>query len=907
MAYSIEICVTEDSTTSDKGSLLENLSTSILKIQQFEVIERIKVTGMEIDILAKHKVNNTRILVECKAWEQNIPADVISKLLGEVELRGVDEGWLISTGPLSKDAEGIRSEWENRVDTSRRRLSFYTSDRIIDQLLSSREIVDIKVIKERIKDTLMVSDDQLLIVTDMGKFWLIPIISKSAMLVTSILVFNAQSGHRIRDKGLIDKIKLRKNSYSDCEWLTGETPDNRSAEKLMEEYDNIVPVISGDDWADYRPARPEDFVGRVTLIHNIFSYFDSVIDGNSATRLFSIKAPSGMGKSSVILKITSMSQSRRKSKSYFVHAVDVRTAMSTRYAEMALKSCIDKADSVGFTDTNKRVLEYTGMLQYLQSESLSRTFTYLKQTNRLIVLIFDQFEELFSKKELFGLFEGIKKLCNIIDASKCNFVLGFAWKTDLSVPAEHPAYYMWSNLADRRKEFDVLQFKQSEIKRAINVFGKQLGEKINPVLNNYLAKQCQGYPWLLKKLCIHVYNLITEGVDQETVIGEKLNIVDLFQRDLSELSTEENSCVTAIAKDTPADFFKVADIYGDNVIKSLTNKRIVIRRGSKLVLYWDIFRDYVINKTVPTIVLDYIPQQPFSSLSKMISTLIENGSMATQVLSQSTGLNPSTIDNLMVDAVMFGVAKKEKGIISLTVNSEENIIDILQNFFKRHVLFLQLQSKVKTGEDYAYFSELFDRTYRQSNISDKTRRRYCSKMYNWLTLLGLLYEREGRFYINDSKPKNISLLGVVGRRRRPRYRVSESQLFWGQTSPKRLIEAYNLILSGINSNAELKAKGLRNAVEILSTSQAIRREGDKILLLKKLSEIMQFVADSPTIIFCKKELEKRPNITSKMLGAKVGSHFARDWSIPSTKRYGNALLNWTKYILQEKRLNIKNN
>lgn len=84
--------------------------------------------------------------------------------------------------------------------------------------------------------------------------------------------------------------------------------------KMEVEVNSIVPVIGGDDWEDYRPARPEDFVGRKKLIQGIFRYFDAVLDGKTNTRLFSITAPSGMGKSSLILKIASMSHSRRRQK-----------------------------------------------------------------------------------------------------------------------------------------------------------------------------------------------------------------------------------------------------------------------------------------------------------------------------------------------------------------------------------------------------------------------------------------------------------------------------------------------------------------------------------------------------------------------------------------------------------------
>ncbi len=37
----------------------------------------------------------------------------------------------------------------------------------------------------------------------------------------------------------------------------------------------------------------------------------------------------------------------------------------------------------------------------------------------------------------------------------------------------------------------------------------------------------------------------------------------------------------------------IADLYGNEIIQMLVNKRIIIRRASRLTLYWDIFKDYV--------------------------------------------------------------------------------------------------------------------------------------------------------------------------------------------------------------------------------------------------------------------------------------------------------------------------
>lgn len=175
----------------------------------------------------------------------------------------------------------------------------------------------------------------------------------------------------------------------------------------------------------------------------------------------------------------------------------------------------------------------------------------------------------------------------------------------------------------------------------------------------------------------------------------------------------------------------------------------------------------------------YKPQQQFSSIAKLLAVLIDKGNLATQKLSQILGFNANTIDNLMMDCVMLGVAKKENGIISLISNDEKEIINILQSFFKNHVLYIQLQAQIKDGENYNFFFELFSTAYEHSRISKKTRMSYCSKMYNWFLRLDLIHEREGKFYISNIKENKVLLKGTENRHRRNRYNLAESNLFWG--------------------------------------------------------------------------------------------------------------------------------
>ena len=894
MNTKIEVCIKEEETTTCKGRILEKMVAQVLTCQQYEVTQTVRVTGIEIDVLAQHKFTGQTILVECKAWDSALPADVITKLLGNGLLKGIKTCWLVTTGGLSKDAEGIRIEWEN---AKREGLVFFTQNRIIDLLADSHLIKSVDIICEPLKDRFTMGSEALLMLTSAGMYWIVPVTDSKVGLSSSVLAFDATTGRRIVSTDQLNELKTRKNSFSSFQWLGEEPVDTKISEGLKEEYNNIVPVISGDDWTDYRPARPEDFVGRKKILSNIFEFWENVNRGSSNTRLFSIKAPSGMGKSSVVLKAVSMASNNRKyNKKFFVFAVDVRTAVSSRYAEMALKACFDSADEHGFTDVTQRNVTSTTINQFLHNESIQKTLSYLKEQGKTIVIIFDQFEELFSKKELYPLFDSVKSLCNEVDALQGQLVLGFAWKTDLTIPVEHPAYYLWSNLADRRKEFELQQFKPSEIKSAIGLFGKQLQEPVNPILANYLTKQCQGYPWLLKKLCIHVFKLIHEGSSQEYVIGQRLNIVDLFERDISELTPDQHACVLEIAKASPADYFAIAETYGSDMVQALINARVVIRRASKLTLYWDIFRDYVLNHVTPELLLDYIPQLQFGSDIRAFACLLEHGDMTSAELSKQLSVSPATVDNIMIDAVMFGVAQKNNNTIHLIPESKEDLVLQLQTLFKKHVIYSELKQRGVESFDYVYFQKIFQSSYNDVNIKEKTKEMYCSKLYGWLLRLGLLEEVKGRVTIvSTANPKTV-FLNTQRTPRRGKYQWGNTNLFWGQSSPDKVIDTYNRIVSEGIGYEDLKSQGYRNAIEALVAAGAITKYGDAFVIRCNLEQVFKNIKETETIKFAQKKMEEHPEIKSESMGVLLEEQFSRKWTPASQKRYGNAIIGWVKYL-----------
>lgn len=58
----IEVALHKSASTKERGDLLESLVGVLLEIQSYEVIQEIRFTAVELDLLCKHKVSGERNL-----------------------------------------------------------------------------------------------------------------------------------------------------------------------------------------------------------------------------------------------------------------------------------------------------------------------------------------------------------------------------------------------------------------------------------------------------------------------------------------------------------------------------------------------------------------------------------------------------------------------------------------------------------------------------------------------------------------------------------------------------------------------------------------------------------------------------------------------------------------------------
>lgn len=901
----IEVAAAPETPTTERGRVLERFARRLLETQHYRVEEEVRLTGTEVDLLAVERATGERVFVECKAHRSTIAAEVLHKILGNVAFRGFSAGWLISTHALGKDAKGMRDEWEQRPPEERRRLQMYDPPRLVERLVAARVIVAPGALAR--PADLRCAEESYLLLTTFGEFWAVPVLDGEAGMRQAALLYEAATGARVTAPATLSAIAGTDTTLAGLRWLAGKPANpEHEAERLRRELQSIVRIPIAEHWADYRPARPEDFVGRDQLQQEVIGFFDRVRTGQSQTRLFAVKAPSGWGKSSCVLKIASRASSTRGRRRFFVFAVDSRAATSRRFGELALFTALNEAIKAGFVE-DPGGLTLGGADNPFATESMGRLLAALRRDNKVVCLVFDQFEELLYKEELEPVFDEMRALCNAVDEAQENLLVGFSWKTDGTIPAEHKAYHLWHSLADRRLEFELAPFTATEVATALNRFSQELGQQLAPQLRRLLTDHCQGFPWLLKKLCIHVLELAKGGMDQSDMLGRSLSIQELFRKDIERLNQTEYACIKQIAAEAPAEFFKISNTYGDDVVNRLLDRRLTVRSGPRLSIYWDIFRDYVLTEKVPYIPVNYIPQANFSNYVGGLRFLLRERETTYEALGAELGIEEATADNLVRDMVMVGNAQAVRGLRHVEAIHEHagDAAVVLLDFFKSHVVYQRLASTVGAGGTFT--EETMRAVTRRvlsapssshKGFSERFLDQCAQKLLRWFRGLGLVGNgKNDADYVLVARPPSPNFLdGEV-----PSIPRRARSLLLGEAPPEKAAAALHDLIAGVASVEEVVRRHGANALTSLKNLGLIdeRRRVQADLResgVEAAEQVRCRAMASPTVLLVKELVAAKPGISGTEVGAAVAERFGLSWSEGSKLRCGSALKRWARWI-----------
>lgn len=819
--YHLLLFVPEDLSNEDKGVFYENFIAELLRPMRLRVERRLRVTGMEIDLLAKGEDSPRTVLIECKAHRDPIAADVITKLIGNVNLRRADAGWLFSTSDLTKDGRGLWQEIQDDPDHARL-FTWYSPSRTLEVLIAQRSVVNPISLNQCLAGFDL--GDWSLIVTPAGRFWLVELLEEG--VPAKYVVFDAKNGvqRSVAEARTIARASPRYASLRSVDLTRPTTSVQSRSERAV-----VARVISGDAWNDPRPARPIDFVGRDEIIRDMGMFIEQVRTGQTSTRTFAVLAPSGWGKSSLALKLVKQADSEIIN-SCSITAVDSRSASSASFVAEALRLAIRDAAQKGVVDKNNQI-RIQSLREPLGSSDLKRAIDEIRKTGWVVILLFDQFEELFSKESLFEVFNAVRDLSLDVDASQAPLILGFAWKTDVSLPQQHPAYHLWHQLADRRRAFRVSEFGRGEVARVISKAERASGNRLSKPLRSRLVEQCQGLPWLLKKLLVHVLQRVSTNESQYLLLERELDIELLFKEDLEQLQDEHIRCLKFIASRAPVAVAEVEEGFLRDVTNHLINQHLLVRSGMNYVIYWDIFRDYLVEERVPEIPWARTFQRMPSIALKALEVLEEYGPLTALALGEYIKVTEGAVFNILGDLVALQlVDSSSAGLYQVAAHlgnlTPASIARVTRNQLKRHVVSRAIERSWEKGrsveyEDWVNF--VSEEQLRTKTFSRATRRSYARTLRGWLLFAGLLEARSNGIARPDGEGAQMGTTTSM---------KLNAGRFLGTSKPSRLQDLiFEIYAAGKGvPRSILESRGFRNAIaDAIALGLATIREGNVCL------------------------------------------------------------------------------
>lgn len=174
------------------------------------------------------------------------------------------------------------------------------------------------------------------------------------------------------------------------------------------------------------------------------------------------------------------------------------------------------------------------------------------------------------------------------------------------------------------------------------------------------------------------------GVPQADIAKSLLNVEQLFQEDLRGLSPAQDYALRRIAKAAPISSSEMGDDLKPDVLQSLINARLVVRVGSKIDIYWDIFRDYLNSGRVP-IQDNYILRMQVRGVliaARRLASL--GGKVDAAVFQRESEISEKSFYNILKELRLLGIAEAGEGKLRLLVALPRST-DEFESVMRAHV------------------------------------------------------------------------------------------------------------------------------------------------------------------------------------------------------------------------------
>jgi DNA polymerase III delta prime subunit len=634
--------------------LFEELMADVLRSHGYSIdrIPNVNYAVMEIDIDGRQTITGLPLYAECKCYETEVDSPKLQAFYGKYTARWFKDkrchGLFIALPGVNSHAKGFyRENCEGNEQIVMRLLE---EEQVLDAIYRSGKVVQPGRIASLVNPNVGSAGDRLLFFTDRSYFWIQYLIPQGGSIPKSVLIADA-TGRQITEKSTIDYLVSLYPELQDFPPVIAETLPISLGRGPTRESEEIVEVRGSSACFEYQfPASPQFFVGREEVLSEVEELTAAILSKTTSSRGLLFEANSGWGKSSLVLACID----RLTNAGHFALAIDSRSASSSQFVLRVLNYVCSKfGDFGGAIEPGVAlgpIAGYEGAL-----ETLAGIGAALEKQGKLLFIFFDQFENMFVLKDaLRHVRDLFLKICD----RQVNVVFGFSWKTDLVGLTNEFPYQLRDALSSACRRIPLEPFSEPETNAMFQRLSKEIKAKLREDLKFFLSEFSQGYPWLLKKLCAHVKSQRDKNVPQLEMVDSLLNVEELFRDDLRGLSPGEEEVLRKIAKVAPIGVSELREEMESAVIQSLLNARLLVRIGTKLDIYWDIFRDYLNTQKIP-VQENYLLRLQPTPVLRAANALVEAGRQIPPGAFQSIlGASDGSFYNITREMRLLGLASK---------------------------------------------------------------------------------------------------------------------------------------------------------------------------------------------------------------------------------------------------------
>lgn len=875
------------STNKAKGELFERFIANLLANQfGFEEpqTQNLNVTsdGIELDVKAKHKLTRGTAIAECKAFSRNVRAAELTNFYGKLIIERFEDpqafGLMCALPRLTPEGD----EKAQEITRNDNNFQYLSGNAIAAALKQAGLIV------QQPPSTADTSDFTV-VITESGVFAAAIVLDPVERTPLNVGMWSSEGEV---PNSVIELMRASEYStgLSVLDVGGGGPPPVSS---LTPQTENVLLAQVAGSTSDFEyqlPASPKYFVGRRIAVDRLRGFLTA-----ETGSIVVLNAQSGWGKSSLALKMQDLV--RRVSGVGIV--LDTRTADQPRYVVEVLRKTGTEAHAAG-------ILELPSNASWASLDSAVATLIEAKwlETDRPLLIFFDQFENVFSNAELTRTFRDLALSCREIDGP---LIVGFAWKTDLVGWTENHPYKLRDDIRSAGSVVVIDTFGPSEVTVLLKRLADQALTRLLPDLRSRLRVYSQGLPWLLKKLADHVLKELREGATQEQLLAESLNVVGLFSADLAELNPTEHEVVRHVARYAPISAREVTERFGPDPVQSLVDRRLLVQVGDRLDTYWDTFRDFLNTGRIP-VQDSYILRQTPRSVARLLPLVVAaGGDISVQRLETELGTSDRAIFNLSRELRLLGVTAQEPNRVKLveqvlaSSDRESAMRRLVADSLRRHRAYSTLRTLAERNDDVVTldsFARELPNAFPAVDVASSSWIAYARAFLFWFEYAGLVI-RQGTEYSPTNEGLSTPTLRLLGQRTPLRVRAGVPYI-----APRRAIELLKRLSVEVEIEMPSHAKD-REALGTLVALGAVSVSVDRKCRLAVAEvvqdgqvnpgHLQQLLAGVPGGREGLAAIEANPRCSPRDVGQAIASAAHSKWTDGTTRSVGGHFRSWAKY------------